>query len=105
VAFNRRERNVTVYLMISTYLVPLDEVAKVRDDHLAFLEGLSAQGTLVAAGRQDPPVGGMVLLDVADEATAREVIAQDPYVLRGVAEYEARGWSPTVGVLKDYGRS
>ena len=94
-----------MYLMISTYLVPLDEVAQVRDDHLAFLEGLFAQGTLVAAGRQDPPVGGMVLLDVADEATAREVIAQDPYVLRGIAEYEARGWSPTVGALKDYIKS
>jgi uncharacterized protein YciI len=98
----RRERNVTVYLMISTYLVPLDEVAKARDEHLAFLEGLVAQGKLVAAGRQDPPVGGMVLLDVADEATAREVMTQDPYVLRGVAEYEARGWTPTVGALKSY---
>jgi uncharacterized protein YciI len=94
-----------VYLMISTYLVPLDEVAKVRDEHLAFLEGLVAQGTLVAAGRQDPPVGGIVLLDVADEATAREVMTQDPYVLRGIAEYEARGWTPTVGALKSYLKS
>ena len=94
-----------MYLMISTYLVPLDEVAKARDAHLAFLEGLFEQGTLVAAGRQDPPVGGMVLLDVADEATAREVMAQDPYVLRGIAEYEAKGWTPTVGALKSYIKS
>jgi len=94
-----------VYLMISTYLVPLDEVAKVRDEHLAFLDGLLAQGTLVAAGRQDPPVGGMVLLDVADAATAREVMSQDPYVLRGIAEYEARGWAPTVGALASYVKS
>ena len=94
-----------MYLMISTYLVPLDEVAKVRDEHLAYLEGLFAQGTLVAAGRQEPAVGGMVLLDVADEATAREVMARDPYVLGGLAEYEARGWAPTVGVLKGYVKS
>jgi len=94
-----------VYLMISTYLVPLDEVAKVRDEHLAYLEGLFAQGTLVAAGRQEPAVGGMVLLDVADEAAAREVISEDPYVVRGIASYEARGWNPTVGALKDYGKS
>jgi uncharacterized protein YciI len=94
-----------VYLMISKYLVSLDEIAKVREEHLTFLDGLFQQGTLVAAGRQNPPVGGMVLLDVADEARAREVISQDPYVLRGVAEYEARGWQPTVGVLKDYGKS
>ena len=94
-----------MYLMISTYLVPLDEIAQVRDEHLAFLEGLVANGTVVAAGRQDPPVGGMVLLDVADEATAREVLTQDPYVVRGFAEYEARGWAPTVGALKSYIKS
>jgi uncharacterized protein YciI len=94
-----------VYLMISTYLVPLDDIATVRDEHLAFLDGLFAQGTLVAAGRQDPPVGGMVLLDVADEATAREVLTQDPYVVRGFVEYEARGWAPTVGALKGYIKS
>ena len=94
-----------MYLMISTYLVPLDEIAKVRDEHLAFLEGLVAKGTVVAAGRQDPPVGGMVLLDVADEAAAREVLTRDPYVLNGFAEYEARGWVPTVGALKDYIKS
>ena len=94
-----------MYLMISTYLVPLDDIAKVRDEHLAFLEGLFAKGTLVAAGRQDPPVGGMVLLDVADEAAAREVMTRDPYVLAGIAEYEARGWAPTVGALKGYIKS
>jgi uncharacterized protein YciI len=29
-----------MYLMISKYQVPLDEVDQVRDDHLAFLDGL-----------------------------------------------------------------
>jgi uncharacterized protein YciI len=93
-----------VYLMVSKYLVPLEEIAKVRDDHLAFLEGLVERGVVVAAGRQNPAVGGMVLLDVADEAGAREVVAQDPYVLTGSAEYTAIGWQPTVGILKNYVR-
>ena len=88
-----------MYVMISKYLVPLDEVAKVRDEHLAFLEGLVEQGVVVAAGRQNPPVGGLVLLDVADEERANEVISRDPYVLTGTAEYTAIGWLPTVGRL------
>jgi uncharacterized protein YciI len=91
--------------MISKYLVSLDEVAKVRDEHLAFLEGLVEQGVVVAAGRQNPPVGGMVLLDVADEERAFEVISRDPYVLKDVAEYSSIGWQPTVGVLADYGKA
>lgn len=93
-----------MYLMISKYLVSIDEVAKVRSAHLAFLEGLYARGVLVAAGRQDPPVGGMVLLDVGDEALGHQILADDPYVLNGIAEYTAVGWHPTVGALAGYGK-
>jgi uncharacterized protein YciI len=92
-----QERSVTVYVMISKYLVPLDEVDKARDEHLAFLEGLVQQGKLAIAGRQDPPVGGLLLLDVATEAEARELIADDPYVQRGLAEYTATGFKPSLG--------
>jgi uncharacterized protein YciI len=91
-----------MYLMISTYLVPLDEVDKQRDQHLAFLDSL---GDLVAtAGRQDPPVGGVVVLDAATEAEARELISQDPYVLSGAAEYQVIGWVPARGALAGYRR-
>ncbi|MEV8506821.1 YciI family protein [Actinoplanes sp. NPDC051475] len=85
--------------MISKYLAPLDEVDRARDDHLAFLAGLEERGLLVSAGRQDPAVGGVVLLGVDSEAEARELMAQDPYLLRGLAEYSAIGWAPTRGVL------
>ncbi|MBM2616797.1 hypothetical protein JIG36_14640 [Actinoplanes sp. LDG1-06] len=88
--------------MISKYVVPLTQVDEVRDAHLAFLEGLEARNLVVTAGRQDPPNGGVVVLNVDEEARALELIAQDPYVLRGVAEYTATGWIPTRGALKDY---
>ena len=91
-----------MYLMISKYLVPLEQVDEVRDAHRAYLEGLEAQNLVVTAGRQDPPNGGVVLLNVDDEARARELIGQDPYVLRGVAEYSATGWLPTRGALKNF---
>jgi uncharacterized protein YciI len=93
-----------VYLMISKYSAPLDEVDKVRDEHMAYLDKLSERGLVVSAGRQDPPVGGVILFDVDTEAEARELIAADPYVRHGVAEYTATGWRPTRGVLKDYRR-
>jgi uncharacterized protein YciI len=93
-----------VYLMMSTYLVPLDEVDKVRDEHLVYVDDLLERGLALAGGRQEPAVGGILLLNVADEDQAREVIAQDPYVRHGVAEYRPVGWQPTRGVLKDYVR-
>jgi uncharacterized protein YciI len=91
-----------MYLMISKYLKPLEEVDRVRDDHYAFLDGLEAQELVVLAGRQDPPTGGVILLDVDSEERAREIFAGDPYVTAGVAEYTPIGWNPRRGSLKDY---
>ena len=93
-----------MYLMISTYLAPLDEVDKAREDHLAFIAGLEERGLVVAAGRQDPAVGGVILFDVDSEQEAQELIAKDPYVLRGLAEYKPIGWKPTRGVLSTWKR-
>ncbi|WP_203818247.1 YciI family protein [Paractinoplanes ferrugineus] len=87
--------------MISKYLVPLDEVDKVRDEHLAFLDGLAKQGKLVIAGRQTPPVGGLVMIDAETEEEARELMSGDPYLAKGLAEYTATGFRPSLGRLTD----
>lgn len=91
-----------MYLMISTYTAPLEQVDAARADHLTFMDGLEERGLVVLAGRQDPPAGGVVLLDVRTEAEAREVMADDPYVLRGLAAYQAIGWQPTRGALASW---
>ncbi len=88
-----------MYLMISTYLAPLDEVDKAREAHLEFLDGLEERGLVIAAGRQDPPVGGVILLDTATAEEATEVRAGDPYIQQGLASYVATGWKPTRGSL------
>jgi uncharacterized protein YciI len=93
-----------VYVMISTYLVPVAEVDLGRDAHLTFLDGLEERGLVVSAGRQVPPVGGVVILDVASEEEAVAVMADDPYVKAGAAEYKPVGFAPTRGVTKAPGR-
>jgi uncharacterized protein YciI len=91
-----------VYLMISTYRAPIEQVDEARTAHLAFVDELQRAGVLVSAGRQDPPVGGILLLDVESEARAHELLADDPYVRQGLADYAATGWQPTRGVLADW---
>jgi len=44
----------------------------------------------------------MILFNVDSEDEARALLANDPYVLRGLADYEARGWMPTRGVLANW---
>jgi len=91
-----------VYLMISKYVAPLDEVDRARPAHLAFLDGLAERGLLISAGRQTPAVGGVVILDAPDEAAAHALMADDPYVRQGLANYTATGWEPSRGALADY---
>lgn len=93
-----------MYLMISTYLRPVAEVDAAREEHMAYLDQLERRGLVVTAGRQDPPVGGVIVFAVDTEAEARELIAGDPYVQRGLARYEAVGWKPSRGVLADWQR-
>jgi uncharacterized protein YciI len=94
-----------VYLMISKYLAAPEEVDAARPDHLTYLNGLEADGYVVSAGRQDPPTGGVILFDVDTEEEARSLIAEDPYVLRGLAVYEPINWQPTRGVLAGWTRN
>jgi len=91
-----------MYLMISSYLVPIEQVDATRDEHMAFLDSLGP--VVITAGRQDPPVGGVVVLDVATADEAERIMAEDPYVRKGLARYTATGWKPTRGVLADYVR-
>ncbi|MEV6489398.1 YciI family protein [Actinoplanes sp. NPDC051633] len=91
-----------MYLMISTYLAPLEKLDEARPAHAAFLDTLG--DTVISAGRQDPPVGGVVLLDAATVEEAERIMADDPYVQRGLARYTATGWKPSRGVLAGYVR-
>jgi uncharacterized protein YciI len=83
-------------LMISTYLAPLDEVDEARDAHDTLGDAV------ISGGRQDPPVGGVVLLDAPSAEEAERIMADDPYVKQGLASYTATGWKPTRGVLAGY---
>ncbi len=54
-------------LILVRYRVPMEEVAKVTDEHRAYLRELKADGTLIAAGAMSPRFGGAILLRVPDD--------------------------------------
>ena len=93
-----------MFVMISKYLAPLAELDAARPDHAKYLDRLEAAGFVVSAGRQDPPVGGVVIFDVDTADEARELISEDPYVQRGLAEYTPYGFDPSRGVLANWKR-
>ena len=71
-----------------------------QEPHRAYLRQLKADGTLVAAGPQDPRIGGLFLLRVSDDtpqADLDKVRDDDPFYQQGVAQYELLPWKPVIG--------
>ena len=71
-----------------------------RPDHVAFLEGLNADGKLAFAGPflgpDDKPNGSLVVIEAQTEDEAREMAAADPYAKAGLfASVEIRRWNWT----------
>lgn len=87
-------------VIIVRYRRPLDEVLVHQEPHRAYLRELKRQGTLVAAGPQEPRYGGIFLLRVPDDrpqAALDAVRDGDPYYRAGVAQYELLPWNVVVG--------
>jgi uncharacterized protein YciI len=87
-------------IVLIRYRVSLEEVAKVTDEHRAYLRELKQQGTLLASGPFDPRTGGALLLRVADDnprAALDRVRDGDPFWKNGIANYELMLWAPVIG--------
>lgn len=69
-----------------------------RPAHMAFLDGVNADGKLKFAGPflgdDGKPTGSLVVFDVADAAAAHALAEQDPYAKAGLFEsVEIRAWN------------
>lgn len=69
-----------------------------RPAHVAFLEGLNAEGKLAFAGPtlddEGKPNGSIVVIDAADRQEAEALAKADPYAKANLFErVEIRGWN------------
>ena len=87
----------SLWLLLSRYVRPLGEVDSLRPDHLEHLRRQRAAGHFLGWGRLVPPTGGFVLARGVDRATLDAVIAEDPYTVGGVAEWDVHELSLTDG--------
>lgn len=87
-------------MVIVRYRRPIEEVLAQQEAHRAFLRKLKEEGTLLAAGPNEPRFGGMFLVRVPDENPGQALDAirdADPYYLSGVAQYELMPWNVVIG--------
>ncbi|MGY4100658.1 YciI family protein [Nocardia sp. R16R-3T] len=69
-----------------------------RPEHRAWLSGLIDAGSLLSSGRYRDGSGALLLFQVADEATIKELLLQDPFARENlIAEVRAVEWLPATG--------
>ncbi len=65
--------------------------------HGAYLQGLHADGILIAAGPLDNPTAGLVMFDAADRDEAVGIAEADPAVEHGGQVAHVREWTIAIG--------
>jgi uncharacterized protein YciI len=77
-----------MYVLTLSYIAPLDEVDRLRDDHMTWIAAQYDAGRFVASGPKVPRTGGVILAKAMPRAELDGIIAADPFTGAGVATYE-----------------
>ena len=84
-----------MFILELSYIAPLDEVDRVRDEHMAWVATQYEAGRFLASGAKVPRTGGVILAKAMPRAALDDVIASDPFTRAGVAAYDVTEFAAT----------
>lgn len=85
-----------MFVVSLTYKVPLEEVDRQLDEHIAYLKQEYAAGHFVASGRKVPRTGGIILSNVKSRNELEAILARDPFYQGGIADYDITEFIPSM---------
>ncbi len=77
-----------MFVVRLTYEKPLGEIDRLMRPHVAFLEECFRAGVFLAAGRQQPRTGGVILATGDSQEDLETIMQHDPFMQAGAASYE-----------------
>lgn len=77
----------TIYVVVLTYIKPLEEVDDAIPAHVEWLKKGYADGLFLASGRL-PRTGGVILAKCASQEMLESRLSQDPFQQLGLARTE-----------------
>ncbi|WP_447855818.1 YciI family protein [Enterobacter sp. WI-ESBL-E8] len=86
----------TVYIVILTYIKPLEEVDTAIPAHVAWLKKGYAEGIFLASGRRIPRTGGVILAKSESLAALEERLREDPFQALKLATAEIIPFEPSL---------
>jgi len=85
-----------MFIAILTYRKPLSEVDRFLAAHSEYLAKHYAAGDFIASGPQSPRVGGVILMKAESREAVNAIIAEDPFHINGIADYQIVEFTPTM---------
>ncbi len=85
-----------MFIAILTYKKPLSEVDKFLPAHREYLSAHYAAGDFIASGPQTPRIGGVIMMKADDRTAVDVIIAEDPFHINGIADYQIVEFTPTM---------
>ncbi len=85
-----------MFIAILTYKKPLEEVDRFLHEHRDYLAEHYASGDFIASGPQTPRVGGVIMIKAENRTVVDAIIAQDPFNINGIADYQIVEFVPTI---------
>jgi uncharacterized protein YciI len=84
-----------MFLLLSRYLKPAEEVDRFIPEHRTFLDRYYDSGLFIVSGPKEPRTGGVILTADATREAVEAALAEDPFVREGISEYEIVEFSAT----------
>lgn len=85
-----------MFIAILTYKKPLEEVDRFLAAHREYLAEHYAAGDFIASGPQTPRIGGVIMIKAEKRGAMDAIIAQDPFNINGIADYQIVEFTPTM---------
>ena len=90
-----------MFIAILTYKKPIEEVDRFLQAHRDYLAEHYAAGDFIVSGPQTPRIGGVIMIKAERRAAVDSIIAQDPFNINGIADYQIVEFTPTMFVFEE----
>lgn len=84
------------FLILITYKVAIEVVEEHTPAHREYLKSQYAAGRLLLSGPLVPRTGGVLWAQAASREDVDAMIAQDPFEINGVANWDIREFNPVM---------
>lgn len=77
-----------MFILLVNYKKPLEEVIENLEAHRVYLDKYYASGKFITSGPRNPRTGGCIICHNVSETEVKEIIKEDPFYYKGIADYE-----------------